>query len=429
MYYNNDQITHSRRWKLYIKPTLILFLITTLWGNSAMAEITSIEVTAPKTVLKVGETLQLTVTATLDDGSTLNVTAGNSGTVYESDDVTKVAVDTDGLVTILSTEGRCVDCVDSVGVIVTNTSGVSLVITLIALSIIQDDTDGDSIGDAWETEHGLNPNDPTDAGLDSDGDGLTNFEEFQTGTDPQNPDTDGDGAQDGEEVNRGADPLNSASVFEINQNCTVSVLNRTVQASPNGSFNLSNIPADQGLFRARVTCNFDGTTVGGQSDFFVPIGNGTVPLGDIALGVIEPIPTAIQITALNTNLTNTSETTQLTVTGTLPDNSLKDLTTQSSGTSYTSSNSSIASVGSDGLVTAGAASGTAIISARNEGVLASILITVALSADDDSDGLPNDFEIANGLNPNDPNDAEKDSDGDGLTNVQEFNNGTAILWG
>ncbi|MGZ4843338.1 MAG: beta strand repeat-containing protein [Candidatus Angelobacter sp.] len=47
------------------------------------------------------------------------------------------------------------------------------------------------------------------AGLDTDGDGLTNLQEFQLGTDPRNPDTDGDGVSDGEEVKRGTNPLNA----------------------------------------------------------------------------------------------------------------------------------------------------------------------------------------------------------------------------
>ncbi len=44
---------------------------------------------------------------------------------------------------------------------------------------------------------------------DSDGDGLTDEEEVQIGTDPNNPDTDGDGLTDGTEVNvEGTDPTN-----------------------------------------------------------------------------------------------------------------------------------------------------------------------------------------------------------------------------
>jgi pectate lyase len=46
------------------------------------------------------------------------------------------------------------------------------------------DSDGDGMPDAWEREHGLNANDPTDAAGDLDGDGYTNIEEFINGTDP-----------------------------------------------------------------------------------------------------------------------------------------------------------------------------------------------------------------------------------------------------
>jgi hypothetical protein len=44
--------------------------------------------------------------------------------------------------------------------------------------------------------------------------------------------------------------------------------------------------------------------------------------------------------------------------------------------------------------------------------------------DSDNDGMPDDWEIQFGLNPNDPNDASGDCDGDGVTNLQEYLNGT-----
>jgi subtilisin family serine protease len=51
------------------------------------------------------------------------------------------------------------------------------------------DNDGDGMADDWEIEYGLNPNDASDALLDSDNDGLTNREEFRAGTIPVPTDT------------------------------------------------------------------------------------------------------------------------------------------------------------------------------------------------------------------------------------------------
>lgn len=43
--------------------------------------------------------------------------------------------------------------------------------------------------------------------------------------------------------------------------------------------------------------------------------------------------------------------------------------------------------------------------------------------DSDGDGMPDDWEIANGLNPNDPSDADGDINGDGYTNIEKYING------
>ena len=78
-----------------------------------------------------------------------------------------------------------------------------------------DDTDGDFLNDLWEDEHfgdangSVEPGDlsVTDGTGDADGDGATDRQEFNNGTDPNVVDTDGDGVNDGPEINTyGSDP-------------------------------------------------------------------------------------------------------------------------------------------------------------------------------------------------------------------------------
>src|SRR5882672_5175561 len=192
---------------------------------------------------------------------------------------------------------------------------------------------------------------------------------------------------------------------QVGPNCTVSILNRTVTQNADGSWVLPNVPANFGPVRARVTCLVNGQTISGESDPFTVPANGVVNLPRIKFGQTTPIPTALTLTAPTNTLTALGQTTQLTVTARYSDNSTKDVTAGSTFTQYTVTNSAIATVTGDGLVQA-VTSGTVLIQATHEGASGMASINVVLAGlDTDGDGIPDAYELAHGMNPNNPVDA------------------------
>ncbi len=127
------------------------------------------------------------------------------------------------------------------------------------------DLDADGLPNGYEAANGLNPADPSDALADSDDDGLLNLEEFQIGTDPQNPDSDGDGFTDLEETIAGTDPRNNQSF----PNAPVVIPTLTsLTATP--SFGVITVNSVLGTvpLQLRVTAHFsDGATRDVTDDF------------------------------------------------------------------------------------------------------------------------------------------------------------------
>src|SRR6476646_10614871 len=210
----------------------------------------------------------------------------------------------------------------------------------------------------------------------------------------------------------------------VDQNCTATIANRSVQASPNGSYAIPNVPTDTGFYRVRVVClNADGSVNHAQSAFVSLVGNGNTHVPVVSFGAATAPPVSIKLTSPTDSLSTRGQTVQLSVAGTLPNGSVMDLSTQALGTLYVSSNPAIATVSVDGLVTA-LKHGSVLITARNEGASATIQINVNTIVSTVGDGIPDDWKIAHGFDPNDPSVAGQDPDGDGLTNLQEFQLGT-----
>jgi hypothetical protein len=72
-------------------------------------------------------------------------------------------------------------------VVVTNAANTVGVLSSAAVLSVILDTDQDGVPDEWEMANGLDKNNGADVGVDGDGDGLANGEEYTAGTDPQDP--------------------------------------------------------------------------------------------------------------------------------------------------------------------------------------------------------------------------------------------------
>jgi len=281
---------------------------------------TAITISAQSTSLTTaGATAQLSVMAGYSSGPSLDITAASTGTQYNVSNPAIATVSSGGLVTAVSSGTALIQAVNE---------GAQGIIT------IQVSLAGATIGGipvSWAIANGLDPTDPALPYEDPDNDGLTNLQEYQAGTNPNNPDTDGDGLTDGQEV----------LIYHTNP----------LLFSTDGTGIPDGIEVETGTLGGTLSAKLAA-----------------------ALSSLTVTPSTF-VLAVNSIQGQASQ--QLAVTGHLIDGKTTlNLTSTGEGTNYSSSNLSICNFGApDGNVFAGS-SGTCTITVTNNGFTAMVTATV-----------------------------------------------------
>ncbi len=260
------------------------------------------------------------------------------------------------------------------------------------------DSDDDGMPDGWEASEGFNPADDSDASGDADEDGLTNLGEYENGTDPHDEDSDDDGMLDGWEVDHGLDPLDDSDADDDPDNDGLTNL----QEHEHGSD-----PHD-------VDSDDDGLDDGDEVNVY-----GTEP-GDADTDD-DGLDDGDEVNTYHTDPKDKDS----------DDDGMEDGWEVDHGLNPLDDGDADDDLDGDGLTNLEEhehGSDPNDVDSDDDGLEdgdeVNIYGTEPGKADTDDDGMPDGWEVDNGLNPLNDVDGHTDVDGDGLTNLEEYQNDT-----
>ncbi|QUM81092.1 peptidase M4 family protein [Moritella sp. 5] len=285
------------------------------------------------------------------------------------------------------------------------------------------DSDNDGMTNSWETSNGLNPNDPSDANTDLDSDGLDNITEFQLGTLANNADSDNDQIPDGWEISYGLDPLNNldasddldndgfSNLSEFQAGTDPSDANQQPPSIKNVLFDFEDLQLPQGWI-SDVNANASWKVSRDEAN------NSNYSLTSQSIEHNQS-STIIWFGNFNEGVLSydykvESELNWDFLTVYLDDQAMTNISGAQNWLTHTvnisAGNHTIKWVyHKDSSVSTG----------QDRAWIDNVSFNSTIQ-DSDNDGMPDQWELDNRLDPNDPTDASLDPDQDGLTNLVEY---------